>query len=47
MWDSVEGRIPLPPVAATLGLELIDADEKALPDGSGRKAEVGTGVGTA
>jgi uncharacterized protein (TIGR00369 family) len=25
-WDSVEGRSPLPPAAATLGLELIDAD---------------------
>jgi uncharacterized protein (TIGR00369 family) len=25
-WDSVEGRAPLPPAAATLGLELIDAD---------------------
>jgi uncharacterized protein (TIGR00369 family) len=25
-WDSVEGRTPLPPAAATLGLELIDAD---------------------
>jgi uncharacterized protein (TIGR00369 family) len=25
-WDAVEGRAPLPPAAATLGLELIDAD---------------------
>jgi uncharacterized protein (TIGR00369 family) len=25
-WDAVEGRTPLPPAAATLGLELIDAD---------------------
>jgi uncharacterized protein (TIGR00369 family) len=25
-WDSVEGRVPLPRAAATLGLELIDAD---------------------
>jgi acyl-coenzyme A thioesterase PaaI-like protein len=25
-WDSVLGRSPLPPAAATLGLELIDAD---------------------
>ena len=25
-WDSVEGRAPLPPAAATLGLELIDAN---------------------
>ena len=25
-WDAVEGRAPLPPAAATLGLELIAAD---------------------
>jgi uncharacterized protein (TIGR00369 family) len=25
-WDAVEGRAPLPPAAATLGLELIGAD---------------------
>ena len=25
-WDSVEGRIPLPPAATTLGLELLEAD---------------------
>jgi uncharacterized protein (TIGR00369 family) len=25
-WDGVEGRVPLPRAAATLGLELIDAD---------------------
>lgn len=25
-WDAVEGRVPLPRAAATLGLELIDAD---------------------
>src|SRR5262245_44120444 len=25
-WDAVEGRAPLPRAAATLGLELIDAD---------------------
>jgi uncharacterized protein (TIGR00369 family) len=25
-WDAVEGRAPLPPAAATLGLEVIDAD---------------------
>jgi uncharacterized protein (TIGR00369 family) len=25
-WDAVEGRIPLPPAAATLGFELIEAD---------------------
>ena len=25
-WDGVEGRAPMPPAAATLGLELIDAD---------------------
>jgi uncharacterized protein (TIGR00369 family) len=25
-WDSVEGRLPLPRAAATLGFELIDAD---------------------
>jgi uncharacterized protein (TIGR00369 family) len=28
-WDSVEGRAPLPRAAATLGLELIDADVEA------------------
>jgi uncharacterized protein (TIGR00369 family) len=28
-WDSVEGRTPLPPAAATLGLELIDADPES------------------
>jgi len=28
-WDAVEGRAPLPPAAATLGLEVIDVD----PDG--------------
>jgi uncharacterized protein (TIGR00369 family) len=25
-WDAVEGRAPLPPAAATLGLEFIEAD---------------------
>jgi uncharacterized protein (TIGR00369 family) len=25
-WDAMEGRAPMPPAAATLGLELIDAD---------------------
>ena len=25
-WDAVEGRMPLPPAAATMGLELIGAD---------------------
>jgi uncharacterized protein (TIGR00369 family) len=25
-WDAVEGRAPLPPAAATLGFEFIDAD---------------------
>jgi uncharacterized protein (TIGR00369 family) len=25
-WDSIEGRAPLPRAAATLGLELVDAD---------------------
>jgi hypothetical protein len=25
-WDSVAGREPLPPAAATLGFELVDAD---------------------
>jgi uncharacterized protein (TIGR00369 family) len=25
-WDGVEGRAPLPPAAATLGLEVIDVD---------------------
>jgi uncharacterized protein (TIGR00369 family) len=28
-WDVVEGRAPLPPAAATLGLEFIDADGDA------------------
>ena len=28
-WDSVTGRAPLPPAAATLGLQLIDADPDA------------------
>jgi uncharacterized protein (TIGR00369 family) len=28
-WDSVEGRIPLPRAAATLGLELVDVDADA------------------
>jgi uncharacterized protein (TIGR00369 family) len=28
-WDSVEGRAPLPRAAATLGLELVDADVEA------------------
>jgi hypothetical protein len=25
-WDAVEGQIPLPHAAATLGLEFVDAD---------------------
>jgi uncharacterized protein (TIGR00369 family) len=28
-WDAVEGRTPLPRAAATLGLELVDADADA------------------
>jgi acyl-coenzyme A thioesterase PaaI-like protein len=28
-WDAMEGRAPLPPAAATLGMELIDADVDA------------------
>jgi uncharacterized protein (TIGR00369 family) len=28
-WDGVEGRAPLPPAAATLGFELVDADVAA------------------
>jgi uncharacterized protein (TIGR00369 family) len=28
-WDAMNGRAPLPPAAATLGMELVDAD----PDG--------------
>jgi acyl-coenzyme A thioesterase PaaI-like protein len=28
-WDAVEGRAPLPPAAATLGAEFIDADVEA------------------
>lgn len=28
-WDGVEGRAPIPPAAATLGFELIDADAEA------------------
>lgn len=28
-WDGVEGRVPMPRAAATLGLEFIDADLEA------------------
>jgi uncharacterized protein (TIGR00369 family) len=28
-WDGIEGRAPMPPAAATLGFEFIDADVKA------------------
>jgi uncharacterized protein (TIGR00369 family) len=28
-WDGVEGRAPVPPAAATLGLEFLDADVEA------------------
>jgi uncharacterized protein (TIGR00369 family) len=28
-WDGVEGRVPMPPAAATLGFEFIDADIEA------------------
>jgi hypothetical protein len=28
-WDGVEGRAPVPPAAATLGFELLDADVEA------------------
>jgi uncharacterized protein (TIGR00369 family) len=28
-WDAVEGRAPLPPAAATLGAEFVDADVEA------------------
>jgi uncharacterized protein (TIGR00369 family) len=28
-WDGVEGRAPVPPAAATLGLEFLDADVQA------------------
>jgi uncharacterized protein (TIGR00369 family) len=28
-WDGVEGRAPIPPAAATLGFEFIDADVEA------------------
>jgi uncharacterized protein (TIGR00369 family) len=28
-WDAMEGRAPLPPAAATLGMEFIDADVEA------------------
>jgi hypothetical protein len=28
-WDSMEGRAPLPHAAATLGMELVDADVEA------------------
>jgi acyl-coenzyme A thioesterase PaaI-like protein len=28
-WDSVEGRAPMPPAAATLGFEFVDADVDA------------------
>ena len=26
LWDALEGRAPMPPAAATLGMELVDAD---------------------
>ena len=26
LWDGVEGRAPVPPAAATLGFEFVDAD---------------------
>jgi uncharacterized protein (TIGR00369 family) len=28
-WDGVQGRAPIPPAAATLGFELVDADVEA------------------
>jgi uncharacterized protein (TIGR00369 family) len=28
-WDGIEGRAPIPPAAATLGFEFIDADPEA------------------
>jgi uncharacterized protein (TIGR00369 family) len=28
-WDAVEGRAPLPPAAATLGLKVVDVDPEA------------------
>ena len=28
-WDGVEGRAPVPPAAATLGFEFVDADVEA------------------
>ena len=28
-WDGIEGRAPIPPAAATLGLEFVDADVDA------------------
>jgi uncharacterized protein (TIGR00369 family) len=28
-WDGVEGRVPVPPAAATLGFEFVDADVEA------------------
>ena len=28
-WDGVEGRAPIPPAAATLGFEFVDADQAA------------------
>jgi uncharacterized protein (TIGR00369 family) len=28
-WDGVEGRVPLPPAAATLGLQVLDVDTEA------------------
>ena len=28
-WDGVQGRAPVPPAAATLGFELVDADVEA------------------
>lgn len=28
-WDGIKGRAPVPPAAATLGIELVDADVEA------------------
>jgi hypothetical protein len=28
-WDAIQGRAPMPPAAATLGVEFVDADVEA------------------
>jgi hypothetical protein len=42
LWDAVEGRAPLPRAAATLGLELIDADVGTASTSFGRSDPEGS-----